>query len=130
MVRASAPRAPSISSSGGAKRSTQRRPLSVPSSQRAAAAATSARATAPRTSPFSHLMAWRASKHETDREVQAPAFFGFAVRDVDADRADRGAEARAAADAEHRRIAAAVPGIAGVGEGGEPPGGREPVRVL
>src|SRR5688572_8016615 len=128
IVPASAPRAPTIRSSGGAKRNAQRNPLSVPRSHSVPAAARSAAATSARSGHFTHFMA--RSEHETDREVQPPALLLLAVGEVDADRADRGAEACAGADAEHRVVVAGVPGVAAVDEGGDPPGGREPVRVL
>ena len=50
--RASAPRGPSTTSSGGAKPSAQRRPLSVPSSQPAAATSRMRSATQARRSHF------------------------------------------------------------------------------
>src|SRR5688572_8143530 len=70
------------------------------------------------------------SEHETYREVEPPALFFLAVGEVDADRADRRAEARAAADAEHRLVVARVPGVAAVDKRRDSPDGREPVRVL
>src|SRR5687768_12723642 len=97
MVPASVPRAPSISISLGAKPSAQRNPLSVPRSHAAAPKAMTVTATHAR---MNHFM-W-SSEHETDREVQPPALLFLAVGDVEAHRADGGAEARARAHAEHR----------------------------
>ena len=52
--------------------------------------------------------------------MQPPAVHVFAVGDVGAHRPDRGAEAHAAADAEHRVVVAGVPGVAAVDERGGP----------
>src|SRR3954464_5208417 len=124
--RASAPRTPSAASSRGAKPSAQCRPLSVSSSQKAAATNATAKPTSRRRIHFMSVL-----EHEADRKVQSRGLHLLAVRDIDAHRPNGRAETAADADANCGIVAVGtVPRVASVDESREPPRLAHPVRYL